>query len=213
MKSGSNLCFFNQALQLLLHYKEIFQWINKTSPSQIKSKILINFYFIGLEYYSYAERPNIINLNVAYNTLVQIYLNQKHMQIGSMDDLLDAYDYILNEFKFEKSFYGQNYSSLFEVGYKRIEYYKDNENTSTLRSSILNLSTNVSIANITNEQTNIKLPDVKDKEKNNNFQQWIKLNMMQKNQSQCIPNNQRSINSISEAIKGFVFAKSKQMEI
>ena len=133
MEIGSNLCFFNQALQTILHFKIIFEWMQDKTPSMINSPILVHLLFISIDYYSFSGDPYVIDLDSAYYSLVDSYFANSMYAKGDMGDIADAYTFILNEFKHEKAISNGNYSSLFEIVIKTAQYDGENENISSIR--------------------------------------------------------------------------------
>ena len=167
MEKGNNLCFFNQALQVILHCKSIYEWINEKSLSQSKQNqhLQIHLFFIGKEYYNYKGKPYILPKNPAYNSLVYSYLDISHMKIGQMGDITNVILFLLNELKNEKSICGHKYTSLFEIEIKRVEDRKDEQNILKHQISVLNLS-NVTRVDISKyHEKDIILPVLKDVEK------------------------------------------------
>lgn len=152
MKMDSNLCCFNQAIQIIFHCPIIYKWISKETIKRIKSAVLVNLFLIGKDYYSNKEKPYVVKLNPAYNTLVDMLLAFSNLKYGEMGDVTDV----------------------FEIGFKRVHFINDNEHASIIRTTVLNLPNEVSINDLMIQNTEILLPDIVKKK---NFKQWIGYNL------------------------------------
>ena len=95
-------------------------------------------FFIGKDYYSYNEKPYVVKLNPAFNTLVYMFLAFSNLKFGEMGYVTDVIEYILKEFQKEKTIAGKIFSSLFEIGIKRVHFINDNEYASIIRTTVLN---------------------------------------------------------------------------
>lgn len=114
---GSNLCFLNQSLQLILHCQFIYDWLQEKTPSKIKSECLINLYFIAHQYYNMSN-DCLFEIIPAYQILVDLCLKKLNLTYGDMGDISDAIEAILSQFHFETPSTKKNYTSAFEIDFE-----------------------------------------------------------------------------------------------
>lgn len=206
-KNHSNLCFFNQALHLILHCDSIFEWVNKKKPTNIKSSLLCNLYFVGKDYYN-CDYKKVLNIKEPYNSLVNVCFDALHINKGDQYDSTDIIELILGEFKKEKPSIKNEYSSTFNNIVKSIEYdCNGNNNTAAIESPIYYLCDQSPKINM-KESEFIKIPDLKACNKTDNFKTWIYYNLQSVGPSEYVPLQMCETSNLFNAIQASFYPES-----
>lgn len=116
MNEGTNLCFFNQALQLILHCQSTYDWFIQKTPSKIKTPTLICLYCIAKVYYKFRNNTP-IRISSPYMVLQNLCLSKLKVQPGQCGDVAEVIQIILQEFANETPSSKKNYlpSCAFEM--------------------------------------------------------------------------------------------------
>lgn len=208
---GSNLCFFNQSLQLILHCQFIYDWLQEKTPSKIKSECLINLYFIAHQYYNMSN-DCLFEIIPAYQILVDLCLKKLNLTYGDMGDISDAIEAILSQFHFETPSTKKNYTSAFEIDFEYINY--DNSEITQIYSNsliIYNIEDQYSMPCSCVENV-IIIPEIKSFAKKYNNTKWINYNLQYNESTQSyVPFNTREMKSLSESIQASFYPKTNQV--